>query len=170
MRPEKQYVIDEINTHLNKSNFVFVTDFSSLSVAETADLRTKLAAENAEFHVVKNRLLNVAAQQRELPDMKEYLTGQSAIVVGGSNAPGVAKVLKKFFKDKDKVEVKIGVLENKLLNKDEVDQLAEMPSIEAIKAQLLGLLNTPAQQMARVLNAVPQAVLNVLDAKSKLEA
>lgn len=170
MRPEKQYIIDEINAHLDKSNFVFITDFSKLSVAETADLRGQLAKQDAEFHVVKNRLLNVTAQQREMPDFKEHLVGQSAIVVGGNNAPGVAKILKKFFKDKDKVEVKIGVLENKLLNKDQVDALAELPSVEVIKAQLLGLLNTPAQRMAMVLNAVPQAVLNVLDAKAKQEA
>lgn len=170
MRAEKQYLVDEINSYLDKSNFVFLTDFDRLSVSETAELRGSLAQHEAEFHVVKNRLLNVAAKGREMPDIKQWLEGQTAIIVGGDNAPGVAKVLKKFFKDKDKVEIKIGVLENKIVEREQLEELADLPSIEVLKAQLLGLLNTPAQRMATVLNAVPQSVLNVLDARSKQDA
>jgi large subunit ribosomal protein L10 len=87
------------------------------------------------------------------------------VVVGGKDSAGVAKVLKGFFKESQKVEVKAAVLGKKFITADEVSQLAELPSLEALRAQLLGLLNQPGTMLVRVLNAVPQGVVNVLQAK-----
>ena len=67
----------------------------------------------------------------------------------------MAKVLKQFFKDKQKIEVKAGVLSKKLISAEDVERLADMPSLEALRAQLLGLLNQPAGSFVRVINAVP---------------
>ena len=64
MRPEKKYLIQEISEHLEKSNYFFLTDFTGVSVSEAADLRNRLASHGAEFHVVKNRLLNVVLKER----------------------------------------------------------------------------------------------------------
>ena len=114
---------------------------------------------------MKNSILNVAAKSRELPDMKDWLTGPTAIVVGGNDPSGVAKALGKFFKDKEKVELKGGALNNRLLNTDEIEQLAKLPGLDSLRAQLMGLLNTPAQKMVSILNAVPASVVNVLQAK-----
>lgn len=166
MRPEKKYLVEEVRNHLDKSEYVFLTNYDRITVEETSTLRKSLAEHNAEFHVVKNSVLNIAAQEREYPDLKEWLAGPTAIIVGGENAPGVAKVLKKFFKDKEKVEVKVGVLDRKRLTASDVEALAEMPPFEVLRAQFLGLLNTPAQQAVRVLNGVPQAVVNVFKAKA----
>jgi len=166
MRPEKQYLVAEVSNHLSKSEYVFLTDFNRLTVAETAELRGQLAAQNAEFHVVKNSILNTAAKERELPELDgEVLTGPTAIVVGGPNPSEVAKVLMKFFKDKEKVEVKSGVLGEKVLSKDEVEELSKLPSLDELRAKFLSLLNTPASQTVRVLIAAPQGLLNVLQAK-----
>lgn len=165
MRPEKQYLVQEVSDQLSKSDYVFLTDYRRLTVAETADLRGQLAAQNAEFHVVKNSILNVAIKQRELPSVEDALEGQTAIVVGGPNPSEVAKVLINFFKEKEKVEVKLGLLGDKALSKDDVEALSKLPSLDELRAQLLSLLNTPATQMVRVLIAVPQGVLNVLQAK-----
>ncbi|MEX2382350.1 MAG: 50S ribosomal protein L10 [Opitutales bacterium] len=167
MRPEKKYLIEEVALHLSKSSYVFLANYERITVAEVAGLRKDLAAEDAEFHVVKNSALNLAARDRQLPDLKSYLDGPTAIVVGGNNPPGVAKILAKFYKDKDKVEVKVGVLGQTTLDVNEVKTLATLPSLEILKAQLLGLLNTPAQRMAAVLNAVPVSMVQVLKAKSE---
>jgi large subunit ribosomal protein L10 len=164
MRPEKQYLVDEVDRHLGKSDYVFLANYDRISVEETAELRSRLTEEEAEFHVIKNSILDVAAKQREYPDLAEYLNGPTAIVIGGNNPPGVAKVLKKFFKDKDKVEVKVGILKGQELSKEDVDELADLPPAEVVKAQFLGLLNTPAQRMVTVLNAVPVSVVTVLKA------
>ncbi|MEX2043943.1 MAG: 50S ribosomal protein L10 [Opitutus sp.] len=115
MRAEKQYLISEVETHLKKSDYVILANFNGVSVADTAELRKRLAVEKAEFHVVKNSSLRVAAKSLGLPEFESSLIGPTAIVVGGRNSAGVAKVLKTFFKEKKKLEVKAGVLSSKLL-------------------------------------------------------
>lgn len=165
MRAEKQYLVEETGSHLKKSDYVFLTNFERITVEETSELRDTLSKEGAEFHVVKNSVFEVAAKARELPDLKEWLAGPTAIVVGGDNPSGVAKVLQKFFKSKDKNSVKVGVLGEKTLTQDDVKILADLPSIEILKAQLLGLFNTPATRMVSVLNAVPTSVVTVLQAR-----
>ena len=110
MRAEKNYLIAEVETHLKKSDYVILANFTKVTVADVADLRAKLAVENAEFHVVKNSSLRVAAKALGLPEFEGALTGPTAVVVGGKNSAGVAKILKKFFEDKQKLEIKIGVM------------------------------------------------------------
>lgn len=165
MRAEKQYLITEVETHLKKSDYVILANFTGVTVSDTADLRKKLAAEKAEFHVVKNSSLRVAAKSLGLPEFESSLTGPTAIVVGGKNSPGVAKVLKTFFKEKQKLQVKVGVLSKKLVSAKDVDALADMPSLDSLRAQFLGLINQPAGMFVRVLNATPSGLVNVLQAK-----
>ena len=165
MRAEKKFLISEVESHLKKSDYVILANFTGASVADVADLRGKLAAEKAEFHVIKNSSLRVAAKALGLPDLESALTGPTALVVGGRNSPGVAKILKQFFKDKQKVEVKAGVLSKKLISPKDVERLADMPSLDTLRAQLLGLLNQPAGMFVRIINAVPQGMVNVLQAK-----
>lgn len=165
MRSEKKYLVEEISRHLDKSNFVFLADFTTVNVHEIAELRGNLQQEEAEFHVVKNSILNVAARERNLPSLEEWLNGPTAVVLGGSNPSGVAKVLKKFSDDKKKLAVKVGVMGDRTLSKEEVKSLAELPPLDILQAQLLGLLNKPAQQMVTVLAAAPVSLLNVLQAK-----
>lgn len=169
MRPEKKYLVEEVSKHLGKSDYVYLANYERITVDETADLRTRLNQEGAEFHVVKNSILNLAAKERELPDLKEHLEGPVAIIVGGSNPSGVAKVLQTFFKEKEKVELKGGVLENRPLDTSEIEQLAKLPGMEALRAQLLGLLNQPATLMVQVLSAVPRSMVQVLQAKVTAE-
>jgi large subunit ribosomal protein L10 len=165
MRAEKQYLIDEVATHLKKSDYVILANFTNVTVSDVAELRGQLAAEKAEFHVVKNSSLRVAAKALGLPEFESALIGPTAVVVGGKNSPGVAKILRDFFKAKQKVEVKAGVLSKKLISAAEIDQLASLPSLDALRAQLLGLLNQPAGMLVRVLNATPSGLVNVLQAK-----
>jgi large subunit ribosomal protein L10 len=165
MRVEKKYLIAEVETHLKKSDYVILTNFTGVTVAEVAELRAELEKENAEFHVVKNSSLRVAAEAMGLPNFDDALSGPTAIIVGGDNSSGVAKAVTKFFKDKQKVEVKAAVLSKKLLSSDDVKALAELPSLDALRGQLLGLLNQPGTMFVRVLIAAPQNLLNVLQAK-----
>lgn len=169
MRPEKKYLVDEVSTHLEKSDYVYLANYDRITVDETAELRASLAEHDAEFHVVKNSIFGVAAGEKELPDISEHLTGPTAIIVGGNNPSGVAKVIGEFFKKKDKVDLKAGILNDKTLTKEQIVALAKLPGIEALRAQLLGLLNQPGTGLVRVLNAVPQNVVNVLQAKVRAE-
>lgn len=165
MRAEKQYLISEVETHLKKSDYVILANFNQVTVSDVADLRKKLAAEKAEFHVVKNSSLRVAAKALALPEFESALVGPTAIVVGGKNSPGVAKILTQFFKEKQKLEVKAAVLSNKLISSQDVEALASLPSLDSLRGQLLGLLNQPGTMVVRILNAVPGGVVNVLQAR-----
>ena len=75
--------------------------------------------------------------------MSEHLTGQTAIVVGGKNPSGVAKIIGDFFKKKEKVEMKAGIVNERALTKEEIKVLAKLPGLEVLRAQLLGLLTHP---------------------------
>ncbi len=153
MRAEKKYLIDEVTGHLKKSEYVIVANYDKMSVEDVAKLRAKLAPEKAEFHVVKNSSFRVAAKAFGLPDMESSLKGPTAIVVGGKNPYGVAKIVKKYFTDVQKLEVKTGVIDKKAFTAKEMSQLAELPSFEALRSQLLGLLTQNAAAFVRVLDA-----------------
>ena len=153
MRAEKQYLISEVETHLKKSDYVILTNFSKVSVADVAELRKRLAVEKAEFHVVKNSSLRVAAKALGLPEFESALTGPTAVIVGGKNSAGVAKILKKFFEDKQKLEVKVGVMDKKLISATDLARIADLPSFEALRSQLLGLFMQNAAAFVRVLDA-----------------
>ena len=154
MRAEKKFLIDEVTGHLQKSDYVILTNFNKLTVADTAELRKRLSPEKAEFHVVKNSSFRVAAKAFGLPDVdSKTLIGQTAVVVGGKNPAGVAKVLKKFIQDKQKLEVKVGVLDRKVMTAAELSKLADLPSFEALRALFLNLLTQTAGAFVRVLDA-----------------
>lgn len=153
MRTEKQYLINEVESHLKKSDYVILTNYTKVNVADVSELRAQLAAENAEFHVVKNSSFRVAAKALGLPEVEAALSGPTAIVVGGKNPAGVAKVLKKFFETKQKLEIKVGVLDKKPLSVADVNKLADLPSFDTLRAQLLGLLKEGGAALVRVLDA-----------------
>jgi large subunit ribosomal protein L10 len=169
MRVEKKYLIAEVEEHLKKSDYVILTNYSGITVDETAELRAQLEEHNAEFHVVKNSSLKVAAETMGLPDFGDALNGPTAVIVGGDDSPGAAKVLTKFFKEKKKVEVKSAILAGKVLSTDDVKALAELPSLDALRAQLLGLLSKPATMLVQVLNAPASDFVGVLQAKVRAE-
>ena len=170
MRTAKQFLVDEVEGHLRKSDYVYLANFDRITVEDVSNLRNQLAAEQAEFHVVKNSILRVAAKKLAYPDLDQWLTGPTAIVVGGTNASGVAKVIRGFFEKANKGEVKVGVVNKRAFDSAEVKALSELPSLDVLRAQLLGLLNTPAQRVLYVFNGVPTGLLNVLQAKSKQDA
>lgn len=154
MRAEKQYLITEVESHLKKSDYVILANFTGVTVSDTAELRNSLAAEKAEFHVVKNSSLRVAAKALGLPEFEaSTLSGPTAILVGGKNPAGVAKILKKFFDSKQKLEVKVGILDKKLVSAKDLAAIADLPPFEALRAQFLGLLTSNAAAFVRVIDA-----------------
>ena len=153
MRVEKKYLIEEVAGHLKKSDYVILANFDKMTVADVSELRHRLTAHKAEFHVVKNSSLRVAAKALGLPEFESALTGPTAVVVGGKNSAGVAKILKKFFEEKQKLEVKVGVMDKKIVTAADLAKIAALPSFEALRSQLLGLLTQNAAAFVRVIDA-----------------
>jgi large subunit ribosomal protein L10 len=165
MRPEKEYLVKEASDYLSRSEYVFLTDYQGINVEETTELRSKLAERGAEFHVVKNSSLKLAAKEKNLPDLSEHLTGHTAIVIGGDDASAVAKALDLYFKETKKVPVKAGTLGDRLLTAEEVKKLSKLPGLEGLRSQLLSLFNTSATQLVGVLSAPSRGFVTVLKAK-----
>ena len=164
MRPEKQNLTKEYLARLNASPFFIVVNYKGLKVAQLTELRKRLNKAGAEIHVVKNSVFRLAAKEAGVGDLNGTLGGQLAVVTGQRDISTAAKVVKTFGTELDRLKVHFGYLNNQRLEQPEIMMLADLPSMEVLRAKLLGLfvapastlvrlLNTPAGQMARVLQA-----------------
>lgn len=164
MRAEKKIITKEYLTRLNASPFFIVVGYQGLNVGHLTELRKRLNKAGAEVHVVKNSIFRKAAEEAGVKDLNGSMTGQLAVVTGQKDVSSTAKVLKTFGSEFDKLKVRFGYLNNARLEEKDLSALADLPSIEVLRAKLLGvlvasptklvqLLNTPATQLARVLQA-----------------
>jgi large subunit ribosomal protein L10 len=169
-RAEKIETVAELTDKFARAPIAVVTEYRGLNVAQLTDLRRKLRAVDGEYLVSKNTLAKIAVKESRTAVIAEMLTGPIAIAFGYSDAVSVAKVVRDFAKENEKLEVKGGVLEGEVLGAKQVEQLASMPSRDGMRAQLLALLNTPATNLVRLLQAPAQQMVQVLHARSQQEA
>jgi large subunit ribosomal protein L10 len=166
MRPEKQLIIEDLKKQVGASPFVILTEYKGMTVEQFAQLRNRLRKAKAEYHVAKNTMLRHALKAAELPDFDSNMGGMTAIVVGDekSDIGSVAKIIKQFGKEFEKPKFKIGSLGKKALSADEISMVADLPSLDALRAQLIGLFQTPATRIAVVLGAPASQIARVLKA------
>ena len=167
MRPEKNLIIDEIKTRVDRAPYVLLTDYTGMHVEQFNDLRNRLSGANAEFRVVKNNLLRRALQGSNLPDLETYLHGQSAVVLGDTDVSAAAKVLKAFTTEFKKPQLKVGILDKAVVNVDQIMALADLPSKGVLQAKLLGLLLAPASTLVRLINTPASQVAQILKTYSE---
>jgi large subunit ribosomal protein L10 len=165
MRPEKQNLTKEYVTRLNASPFFIVVDYKGLKVGHMTELRKRLNKAGAEVHVVKNSIFRIAAMESGVTDLNGSLAGQMAVVTGKKDISTAAKVVKTFASEFDKLKVKFGYLNNSRLGDTDIIALADLPSIEVLRAKFLGLLYAPATKMVTLLNTPASQLARVLQAK-----
>lgn len=170
MRAEKQYISGEYINRLNASPYFIVVDYRGLKVGPITELRKRLNKAGAEMHIVKNSIFRIAVKEAGLADLTGGLTGQLAVVTGQKDVSSAAKVVKTFSAEFDKPKIRFGYLKNQRLESADIVALADLPSIEVLRAKLLGVINAPATKLASVINAPAGAVARVLAARvAKLE-
>jgi large subunit ribosomal protein L10 len=162
MRPEKTLIVEDLRAKFQASPFLIITDYTGMTVPHFAELRNRLAAGGAKFSVVKNSFIKIAAKELGLPELA--LSGQTAVVTGDRDICGAAKVLKTFAKEFTKPVLRGGVLDNSALDATQIAALADLPSKEALQAQLLGLLLSPATKLVRTLNEPGASLARLLQA------
>ena len=165
MRLEKKALTTEYLTRLNASPFFIVVDYKGLKVGHMTELRKRLNKAGAEVHVVKNSIFRIAAKEAGVADLNGALAGQIAVVTGQKDISTAAKVVKTFSSEFDKLKIKFGFLNNQRLADADVLALADLPSIEVLRAKFLGVLNAPAQKMVTLLNTPASQLARVLQAK-----
>jgi len=167
MRPEKQYLTKEYLTRLNASPFFIVVNYRGLNVGHLTELRKRLNKAGAEIHVVKNSIFRLAAKEAGIGELNGALAGQMAVVTGQRDISTAAKVLKTFGAEFDRLKVHFGYLNNQRLEQPAILTLADLPSIEVLRGQLLGVFSEPATKFVRLLNTPATQLARVLQARQE---
>ena len=167
MRAEKKAISEEYLNRLQSSPFFIVTEYQGLKVSQFSDLRARLRAVSSEIHVVKNTIFREAA--KELGVELEDLSGQLAVVTGETDVPAAAKVLKNFQSEFDKPKFRFGYVANERYEAEDLSTLADLPPLDVLRGQLLGTLQAPARNLARLLNEPASRMARVLKAKADQE-
>jgi len=165
-RANKESFVAELQERIDRAPALYLTDFSGLNVKAMTELRSSLRKSGAEYMVVKNRLAKrVFAESDTLPDITESLVGPTGFVFGYEDAAAAAKALSDFAKDHDqKPAFKLGVMENRILQPEQVEKIAKLPPREQLLAELAGALEAPMAALASALGAKLQETAGLLDA------
>jgi large subunit ribosomal protein L10 len=155
-----------LRERLDRAPVLYLTDFTGLDVKAMTKLRRSLRSSGAEYVVVKNRLAErVFAEAEDFPDISGSLEGPTGLVFGYDDAVAAAKALSDFAKDHDQRPVfKLGVLDRQILQPEQIDKMAKLPSRDVLLAQLAGVLEAPMVAMATVLGAKLQEMAGLIDA------
>jgi large subunit ribosomal protein L10 len=169
----KQVQITAIKDRFEKATSAVLLGFRGLSVAKTTELRNEFRKVGVEFHVVKNSLVKIAVRDTALDNdaFKQVLAGETAIAWAYEDPSVAAKVVKAFRKDEaiaQKLTIKCGVLENKVMEGGRVEsELATLPGKDEVRAMLLAQLLAPAQKLVMQLSAPGQNLAFALDARKR---
>jgi large subunit ribosomal protein L10 len=168
---EKKKITENLHERFSKSSIVIVADYKGLNVAKINDLRRKLREEEIEFQVVKNSLLIRASAETDVDLIKDHFKGPNAVALSYDNPVLPAKVLTNFAKDHEALEIKVGVMNGKVLDLAAIKELSTLPSREDLLATLLSAFNGVPTALVRTLSEIPRQFLNVLQAiKEQKEA
>lgn len=165
-RTEKRAFVESLSKVFGSTSMVVVTQNLGLTVADATELRRNIRAVGATYKVAKNRLVSRALDGTQFDGIAPLLKGPTAI--SWSDEPvGVAKVLVEFAKKNDKLVVLGGALGNQTLTADSVKALASLPSLDELRAKLVGMINTPATRIAGVTQAPAGQLARVLGAYAR---
>ncbi|HTA95555.1 MAG TPA: 50S ribosomal protein L10 [Verrucomicrobiae bacterium] len=167
MRAEKQILTKEYAARLNASPFFIVIGYQGLKVSHFSELRQRLQKAGAEVHVVKNSIFSIAAKEAGVAELNGSLAGQMAVVTGQKDISAAAKALKNFAAEFDKLKIKFGFLNNSRLEEAGIIALADLPSLDVLRAKILGLLVAPATKLAILINTPASQLAQVIKAKSE---
>jgi large subunit ribosomal protein L10 len=169
-KERKQDLVSQYKSLAESNTAMIITNCSGLNVKQIEALRSQIRESGGEFHIVKNTLAELAFKEADIGLPEGALDGPTAIGFASEDTVDVAKAIVDVSKDTDVLAVKGAVIDGSLFNTQQVFQLAELPPLPVVRAQLLGLIQTPAGNIARALASSVRQVVNVLNAYSDSEA
>lgn len=168
-RTQKSEVVTTLNATFAEIGVVVITRNLGMSVAQSTDLRTKMRDAGAQYKVTKNRLAKIAVEGTQYEQLASLLTGPCALAT--SHDPvAAAKVAVEFAKTNDKLEIVGGAMGSLLLDANGVKALASMPSLDELRAKIVGLIQAPATKLATVIQTPASQLARVFNAYAEKEA
>ena len=152
----KQPVVEEISAGIKDAQSVVLVDYRGLTVEQDTQLRKSLREAGVSYKVYKNTMMNFAFKGTQFEGLSEYLEGPSAMAYSTEDATAPARVLAQFAKTADKLEIKAGVVEGTVYDVAGLQELAKIPSREVLLSKLLGSLQSPITNFARVIKQIAE--------------
>lgn len=168
-REKKEELVEEYRQLVETSRGLILSSFSGLTVRATEDLRGEIRKAGGEFHIVKNSLIKLAMEQAGVPVPDGSLEGTTAIGFAEVDIPRVAKAMVDLATDARILQIKAGIVEGQVYDAAQIRQLAELPPLPEVRAQLLALIKRPSGGVVHALSASVQQVVNVVKAYSESE-
>jgi large subunit ribosomal protein L10 len=163
-RDGKKAFVTEMSSRLKKAKATFLVDYQGLNVDAMNRLRSELKKVDAEFQVVKNRLLKLASRGTETESIKGQFMGPCALAITYDDMVAPAKVLVNLSKEFKQLSLKTGQISGKPLSQDAIKRLAELPGRDQLIAQVLSAMQGVPTSLVRTLNAIPLKLLYALKA------
>lgn len=151
---QKQLAVDTVAAKLASSPSTIVADYRGLNVAQVTELRKQLREAGVDFQVLKNSIVRRATEGTDYTELKEILTGPTAVAFSAEDAVAPAKILYNFAKENTALKLKGGLVEGKVIDEAQVKALAELPSREGLLSMLLSVLQAPVRNFALAVKAV----------------
>lgn len=152
----KKPVVEEIAAGIKDAQSVVLVDYRGLTVEQDTQLRRNLREAGVTYKVYKNTMMNFAFKGTDCEGLSQYLEGPSAMAYSSTDATAPARVLAQFAKTADKLEIKAGVVEGVVYDAQGIDSIASIPSREVLLSRLLGSMQSPITNLARVLNQLAE--------------
>jgi len=163
---KKVELVEQLAELFSQNKFIIATEYRGLSVSDMLQLRRQLREVNSEFHVVKNTLAKLAAEKAGKPGLAQFFQGPIALAFCQGDATQLAKNLSNYARvSKTALVIKGGILEVRVLTPQEIYSLATMPSLDVMRARLLGVLQSPIYSLHNVLSANLRALSTLLNAR-----
>jgi large subunit ribosomal protein L10 len=159
--------VEALKEQLDGARAAVLTEYRGLSVRQLSDLRKQLKGAAAEYKVVKNRLARIAVKGSALDALGAHLKGPTGLAFSKQDPVAVAKVLQTFARTNPQLQIKFGLVEGNVLQAAELKALADLPSKEQIRSQIVGAVQGPMAQLVSLLQAPLREIVYVLEARGK---
>jgi large subunit ribosomal protein L10 len=158
----RETLVDQVKKGVTENDSVFLLSYSRVSGLQMSDLRKSLRQTGADVCATKNSVARLALKEVEYESLSEKVSGQTVLIWGGEDSSEISKILIDFIKDSEDIVVQGGLLQGRILEKEDIKKLSELPSKEVLLSMLLATIQSPLTRLAGALNAKTRDLLSVL--------
>ena len=167
-REQKKNYIADMTSKFENSKAIMVTHYQGLTMPQLDELRAKMREHGIVFKITKNRITKLALEKTKCKDLSDLFTGPTAVAFG-EDAIMSARVLSKFAKDHESLKLIGGIMDNEVLDQEAVLNVANLPTLDEARANIVGILNAPASKLVSILLARSEKMSNLPQENSETQ-